>query len=230
ADLILRADPVELLHQIENRTEHRVEPGGDDSFARAWLAAESEERTAIESGWTGQDAGAVHAALARSYADGELVYTASSLPIRDQEVALPTLATDVHFMSNRGANGIDGLLASGLGSAGATGRPVTVITGDLGFFHDVASLALARGLQTPVRIVVLDNGGGGIFSRLPQKTAIGPVEFEALFGTPSGLSVEAAAKLYGLPYHRVDELDASGEWPGVPTPNGAIVLHVPVAG
>lgn len=245
ADLILRADPADLLHQIEIRSAQRVEPGGDDSFARAWLAAEREERKRIEEGWnlqegeagSGQEravapaSGAVHAAIARSYSDGEIVYTASSLPIRDQEEAVPSLPADVHFIANRGANGIDGLLGSGLGAGRATGRPVTVITGDLGFFHDVSSLALARAVDTPVRVVVLDNGGGGIFSRLPQKEALDPVGFEALFETPSGLSVEAAADLYRLPYHRAEGIDAVKALLGKPGPKqaGTAVYHVPVS-
>ncbi len=242
ADLILRTDPAVLLHQIENRTENRIEPGGDGSFAQAWLTAESELREEIESGWPREDrpvgtdpaplpAGAVHAALARRYADGEIVYTASSLPIRDQEEAIPRLPADVHFMANRGANGIDGLLASGLGAAHGTERPVTVITGDLGFFHDASSLALARDVSGPVRIVVLDNGGGGIFGRLPQKSTMAPAEFEALMSTPSGLSVEAAAELYGVAYFSFDDLGQLTSYLAEPRrARGIEILHVPVAG
>ena len=58
-----------------------------------------------------------HAALARLYADGDLVYTASSMPIRDQEAFVPSAATQVRFLCNRGANGIDGLISSGIGAA-----------------------------------------------------------------------------------------------------------------
>lgn len=235
ADLILRVDPAALLHQIENRAEHRVEPSGDDSFARAWADAEAEERAAIEAEWAEPDpegrgrpvAGEVHAALARGYVDGEVVYTASSLPIRDQEEALPSLPTDVRFIANRGANGIDGLLASGLGAAHATGRPVTIVTGDLGFFHDLSSLALAARIEASARIVVLDNHGGGIFSRLPQKVVLPPAEFEALFNTPADLPVDQAAGLYGLPYRRVEGLDELSP-PEGERPDGVAVLHVPI--
>ena len=58
----------------------------------------------------------------RLYADGDLVYTASSMPIRDQEAFLDG-ATQVLFLANRGANGIDGLVSSGIGAAAASGRP-----------------------------------------------------------------------------------------------------------
>ena len=232
ADLIVRCDPSILLHQIENTAEQRIDGPAGNGFWNRWFDAEREERRAIEEGWAaaqGLAAGAVHARLAGMQADGSLVYTASSLAIRDQEESVPALDADVTFLANRGANGIDGLLASGLGAAWATGRPTTVITGDLGFFHDVSSLALARDLEVPVRIVVLNNEGGAIFERLPQRRSMDPDEFEALMRTPSGLSVERAAALYGLPWHLAGDLDsltAAFEGGG----DSVSVIEVPVAG
>ena len=128
-----------------------------------------------------------HAALARLYADGDLVYTASSMPIRDQEAFVPSAATQVRFLCNRGANGIDGLISSGIGAAAASGRPTWIVTGDLGLHHDMNGLAALRHASAPVRIVVLNNDGGGIFEFLPQAEQLDRDEFEALLGTPLGL-------------------------------------------
>ncbi|MCB0831204.1 MAG: 2-succinyl-5-enolpyruvyl-6-hydroxy-3-cyclohexene-1-carboxylic-acid synthase [Solirubrobacterales bacterium] len=211
ADLIVRCDVAALLHQIENTAEQRVEGPAGNRFWNAWMEAEKRERREIESSWTREgklDAGEVHARLAGLQSDGGLIYTASSLAIRDQEESIPALDADVRFLANRGANGIDGLLASGLGAARATGGDTTIITGDLGFFHDVGSLALARNVEGRVRIVVLNNEGGGIFERLPQREEMDADEFEALMRTPAGLEVEKAATLYGLPFHRAPDLDA----------------------
>ena len=44
-----------------------------------------------------------------------------------------------------------------------------------------------------LRIVVVDNDGGGIFSFLPQATALASDRFEQLFGTPLGVDVLAIA-------------------------------------
>jgi 2-succinyl-5-enolpyruvyl-6-hydroxy-3-cyclohexene-1-carboxylate synthase len=63
-----------------------------------------------------------------------------------------------------------------------------------------------REVTTPVRIVVIDNGGGGIFHFLPQEGALGREEFEALLGTPRGVSVARAAALFELPHQRIDAL------------------------
>lgn len=222
ADLIVRADPQAVLHMLESR----IEPRPGNSFVKAWLEADRIETAAIESAepMTGISAIAAHRALADLHADGEIVYTASSMAIRDQESSLPTSETDLLFLANRGANGIDGLLASGIGAAAATGRPTTVITGDLGFQHDLGSLALARDSKASVRIVVLNNGGGAIFSRLPQKAAMEPAEFDALMTTPSDLSIRAAAALFDLPYFRVSSLDELPEALAA----GTAIIEIPV--
>ena len=102
---------------------------------------------------------------------------------------MPPSEADVTFLCNRGANGIDGLISSGIGAAHASGRPTTIVTGDLGLLHDLGGLAALRDVSTPVRIVVIDNDGGGIFGFLPQAEALGGEEFEALLGTPRGVDV-----------------------------------------
>ena len=128
------------------------------------------------------------------------------MPIRDQEAFLAAGPEDVLFLCNRGANGIDGLLSSGIGAARASGRPATIVTGDLGLLHDVGGLAAMREVETPVRIVVIDNDGGGIFHFLPQAEALDGAEFEALLGTPRGVDVGAAAGLFGLSHRPVGSL------------------------
>jgi len=204
AAAILRADPTELAAGWATRLE-----GEARSAPQAWLDAEQAARSAIEAalGQEGQiTEPALHLALGRAHTEGDLVYTASSMPIRDQEAFLPNEPTDVHFLCNRGANGIDGLLSSGIGAAHASGRPTTIVSGDLGFLHDLGGLAALREVSTPVRIVVINNDGGGIFGFLPQAEALGESEYEALLGTPRGVNVAKAADLFGLSYFEVNSL------------------------
>jgi 2-succinyl-5-enolpyruvyl-6-hydroxy-3-cyclohexene-1-carboxylate synthase len=145
----------------------------------------------------------VHAALGRAYAEGDVVYTASSMPIRDQEGFLATAPAGVLFLANRGANGIDGVVSSGIGAAVATGRPTWIVLGDLALHHDTNGLAALRHAESPVRLVVLNNDGGGIFEFLPQADEVKREEFEAIFGTPLGLDLAAVAALHSLDYVRV---------------------------
>ena len=202
AAALLRADPTELAAGWAARL------GEDRPPPAMWPEAERAARGAIEAELRGGvSEPALQLALGGTYGDGDLVYTASSMPIRDQEAFLPPSEADVLFLSNRGANGIDGLVSSGIGAAEASGRPTTIVTGDLGLLHDLGGLAALRNVAIPVRIVVIDNDGGGIFHFLPQESALGGEEFEALLGTPRGVEVAKAAALFDLPHHRVDSLD-----------------------
>ncbi len=204
AAAVLRADPTELASGWAARLER--EPRGEPA---AWLAAEAAALEAILEALAGDGAitePALHLALGRSHRDGDLVYTASSMPIRDQEAFMAPTATDALFLCNRGANGIDGLLSSAIGAAHASGRPTTVVTGELGLLHDLGGLAALRETEVPVRIVVIDNAGGGIFHFLPQQSLLAEDEFEALFGTPRGVDVAKAAALFDLPHTRLGSL------------------------
>jgi 2-succinyl-5-enolpyruvyl-6-hydroxy-3-cyclohexene-1-carboxylate synthase len=200
AAAILRADPTELAAGWATRLEKEERPA-----PHRWLEAESAAREALESALVGDEVSepALHHALGLAHNDGDLVYTASSMPIRDQEAFLPAGEADVTFLCNRGANGIDGLISSGIGAAHASGRPTTIVTGDLGLLHDIGGLAALRDVSTPVRIVVIDNDGGGIFGFLPQADALEGDEFEALLGTPRGIDAAKAAQLFDLPHHRL---------------------------
>jgi 2-succinyl-5-enolpyruvyl-6-hydroxy-3-cyclohexene-1-carboxylate synthase len=203
AAAILRADPTELAAGWATRLEKEERPA-----PQRWLDAESTAREALDSALAGNAISepALHHVLGRAHRDGDLVYTASSMPIRDQEAFLPPGEADVTFLCNRGANGIDGLISSGIGAAHASGRPTTIITGDLGLLHDIGGLAALRDVSTPVRIVVIDNNGGGIFGFLPQAEALGDEEFEGLLGTPKGLDVAKAAQLFDHFHQRLESL------------------------
>lgn len=203
AAAILRADPTELAAGWAARLEKEERPEPS-----TWLAAERAARAALNAEIESEELSepALHLALGRAHRDGDLVYTASSMPIRDQEAFLEPEQVDALFLCNRGANGIDGLLSSGIGAAQASGRPTTIVSGDLGLLHDLGGLAALREVETPVRIVVVDNDGGGIFHFLPQQAALGAEEFEAVLGTPRGVSVAGAAALFDLPHRRLESL------------------------
>jgi 2-succinyl-5-enolpyruvyl-6-hydroxy-3-cyclohexene-1-carboxylate synthase len=202
---VVRADPGAFAGALAERLTPRSEEGWTGAWtgaARAASEAVSVEMSAIveptEPG--------LQAALGLALEDGDLVYTASSMPIRDQEAFLPPGDADVLFLCNRGANGIDGLVSSGIGSAHASGRPTVIVTGDLGLLHDIGALAALRDVSTPVRIVVVNNDGGGIFRFLPQDEAMPEEEFEALLGTPRGVDARRAADLFDLEHRKLEDL------------------------
>jgi 2-succinyl-5-enolpyruvyl-6-hydroxy-3-cyclohexene-1-carboxylate synthase len=187
-----------------------LDPSRGDDWAGGWIAADravgaahAEELDRIQE----LSEPGLHAALGAAHADGDLVYTASSMPIRDQEEFVAAGPASVRFLCNRGANGIDGLLSSGIGAARASGRPTTIVLGDLGLVHDMGGLLALRHVEAPVRIVVIDNAGGGIFHFLPQAEALAEDEFEALLGTPSGVEPRQVASLFGIEHREIASLE-----------------------
>jgi 2-succinyl-5-enolpyruvyl-6-hydroxy-3-cyclohexene-1-carboxylate synthase len=133
---------------------------------------------------------------------GANLFVSSSMPIRDVDAFAPAGSVPLRVLSNRGANGIDGIVSSALGVAVASGRPTVLLTGDLAFLHDVGGLLTAHRHRLSLTVVVVNNDGGGIFSFLPIANAT--EHFEPLFGTPHGVELSHAAALYGAVFHRPD--------------------------
>ncbi len=136
-------------------------------------------------------------ALSRDLEEGQGLWLASSSSIRLMAKHSAIDGPWVHVGSNRGASGIDGTIASAAGFAYGLRRPVTCLLGDLAFLHDVSSLPLINKVPYPVRLVVLDDNGGGIFDQLP--VAKESDLFERYFRTPHNLSIKKIAEGYGVP-------------------------------
>jgi 2-succinyl-5-enolpyruvyl-6-hydroxy-3-cyclohexene-1-carboxylate synthase len=95
-------------------------------------------------------------------------------------------------------NGIDGTLSTALGAAAAARTPLLALVGDLALLHDWHAVLLAQRLRgTPVAVVVIDNGGGGIFEFLPVAQELDRGRFEQLFATPQGVDLELALQGFG---------------------------------
>lgn len=105
--------------------------------------------------------------------------------------------------SNRGASGIDGLVATATGVQRAINQPMLIMLGDTSLLYDLNSLALVRQTRCPLVIVVCNNDGGAIFDLLP----VPEMKREALYQMPHGMSFEFAAKQFGLDYLCPETLD-----------------------
>jgi 2-succinyl-5-enolpyruvyl-6-hydroxy-3-cyclohexene-1-carboxylate synthase len=203
---VVRGDPAGLLAALAGRLP---EPAAPPAWRGAWEEAGAAAARALTSRLAEPPLheGHVVRALAAALPPEARVVIGSSMPIRDADTFWPAAEPGQRFLANRGASGIDGLVSTGLGAAAAAPDvPTVLLLGDLSLYHDMNGLWAARRHSLRAVIVVLDNDGGGIFSFLPQ--AQHPDVFEELFGTPLGLRLEDAARLYGLGYH--DAADAAG--------------------
>jgi 2-succinyl-5-enolpyruvyl-6-hydroxy-3-cyclohexene-1-carboxylate synthase len=200
---MVRSDPGVAARALSERLS-RLRPGAatvaGSPFASAWLEVERQVREAVDgrlAALDGLSEPGVWGALGGALRDGDSVFAASSMPVRDLEAFLRPGPEGVRFASNRGANGIDGLVSTSAGLAAGSGSRTWAVLGDLALFHDLGGLAAVRHAPE-LRLIVIDNSGGGIFHFLPQAEALGEAEFEALLGTPSGLQPQDAAALFGL--------------------------------
>ena len=126
------------------------------------------------------------------------LFLSNSMPIRDMNNYADFKGSVIFVNGNRGASGIDGIIASAAGYARGLKAPVTLMIGDLAALHDLNSLSMLRDLPVPLIIVVLNNGGGGIFSFLP--IAEFKEGFEKYWGTPHSYTMAAAASMFELNY------------------------------
>ncbi|MFZ7944998.1 MULTISPECIES: 2-succinyl-5-enolpyruvyl-6-hydroxy-3-cyclohexene-1-carboxylic-acid synthase [Bacillaceae] len=131
--------------------------------------------------------------LADMLPEGSTLFVGNSMPIRDIDSFFLNNNKSIKVMANRGANGIDGTVSTALGAA-LYSKSLYLILGDLTFFHDLNGLIAAKLYQLDIKIILVNNNGGGIFSFLPQ--AEHPKNFELLFGTPLNLEFEHAVRMF----------------------------------
>ena len=138
------------------------------------------------------------------------VMVAASWPVRHIEAYAPS-REGVRTFGNRGANGIDGLIATAWGVACGSTSPTYLLIGDIAFLHDIGGLNVAEGQPRPdLTIVVLDNDGSGIFSQLEQGAPAYARHYEEVFGTPHGRDLWVIAEALGVPAKRVTTRDELG--------------------
>ncbi|XLS27598.1 2-succinyl-5-enolpyruvyl-6-hydroxy-3-cyclohexene-1-carboxylic-acid synthase [Flavobacteriaceae bacterium M23B6Z8] len=107
------------------------------------------------------------------------------------------LNRSLQVFCNRGTSGIDGSTSTAIGAANASEMPSFLITGDLSFFYDSNAL-WNEYIPNNFKIVVINNGGGGIFRILPgPKTSH---KFHRYFETRHDLNASDLCKMYGLKY------------------------------
>ncbi len=210
AAIAVVADPARWCRTVAATAPAPARP----AWLQAWSDAEGGAQLAIDAVLGRHprltEPGAARA-LSAGLARGATLVVSSSMPVRDLEwYAAPRAGLQV--LANRGANGIDGVVSTAAGAAIGTGGPTALLVGDLAFLYDVNGLLGLADIELELTIVVVDNGGGGIFSFLPQAELVAPERFELLFATPQGIDIATVAGAYGIgatPIDHAEELRAA---------------------
>lgn len=137
---------------------------------------------------------------------GSLVFLGNSMPIREWNLAGSYEGRDLRCFASRGANGIDGQLSTFLGLS-ANETESWGLFGDLTILYDMSAPWVLDQLESGKRrIVVINNGGGRIFSRLPHLADL-PEENKRVTENHHQISFEHWAAMWGLGYQRLSDAD-----------------------
>ena len=190
---------LELLPRIRERGSWLDDLGSFDHLALD--LAEKELATSAQ-----LSEGSVARSVAQALPNGALLVVGNSLPIRQLDT-WGLRRGGVGVVSQRGASGIDGLVAGSAGSALAHGGPTLLLLGDVSFLHDLSGLESVLQVSTPLVLVVVQNRGGRIFEQLPvaRHPEVPSAQLSHWF-TPHEGDFEGAARLHGLPFYRTDSL------------------------
>jgi len=221
AETLMHADPVKTCDALASAVEARGMER-DTGWVGRWRAADELVARALAEAPEGFEARA-YAGIEAALPDDALVWVSSSMPIRYVESYFPSSAKPIRFLSNRGANGIDGVVASAAGAARASGRPTFVLIGEVALLHDVGGLLAATRAGIELTIVCVNNGGGGIFDFLPVAEHADRAAYEEHVATPPSIDLAALAALAGIPHVRASapaELTAA-------VANGPALIELP---
>jgi len=186
------ADPAATLVALADRVRAPAEPAWLDG----WRAADRRAAAAIAAALGDElNEPRVAAELGVRLPAEATLFVASSMPVRDVETFFPARTDPPRVLSNRGANGIDGTVASAFGAAAATAGSTVLLVGDVALAYDLTALGAGARLGLELTIVAINNDGGGIFHFLPVASQVDV--FEEHVATPHGLDLAAAAALYG---------------------------------
>jgi 2-succinyl-5-enolpyruvyl-6-hydroxy-3-cyclohexene-1-carboxylate synthase len=147
------------------------------------------------------------------------------MPIRDIDRFGKPSSKQLTLIGNRGASGIDGVISTALGAASSTTDQVTLLIGDVAYYHDLSGLLALNKFNLKLIIIEINNNGGGIFYRLPISKHDPP--FTSGFRTPHDLDLSHSSNLYGFDFTRVSTIkDFNLEYESALNQNKSCVIEV----
>ncbi|GAB4488911.1 MAG: 2-succinyl-5-enolpyruvyl-6-hydroxy-3-cyclohexene-1-carboxylic-acid synthase [Raineya sp.] len=194
---VLPISPEKGLEYYLSYTRKKIQK---DEYFKLWLAEELKAEKFLQTFFEKQEIfsefGAMQTVM-QQLPEGSLLHLANSMPVRYANYLSLPPEKNIEVFANRGTSGIDGSNSTALGSALATEKIVTLITGDMAFLYD-RNAFWHNHLPPNLRVVVLNNFGGGIFRLLPESGKL--PELETFFETKQNSTAQQVAQEFGLGY------------------------------
>ena len=130
------------------------------------------------------------------------LHIGNSSPIRYSNLFKPNSSINVYC--NRGTSGIDGMSSTAIGTALMSKKTTTIISGDIAFVYD-SNAFWSKHVPNSMRIIVINNGGGGIFRIIPGPDTT--EELEEYFEMGHKRNMKELAKAFGLMYLSCSDMD-----------------------
>ncbi len=204
---VVRMAPTRFFQELAARLSAQGEGREDVGYGPAWRGLEAEARQRAQGFLAGAPFSEFQAVERVLWAlpRGSHLQLGNSMPVRYANLIgrLPGMGFR-RVDANRGVSGIDGTVSTAVGAAlacQAAGTITTLLVGDLAFFYDRNGLWHDQ-LPANLRIVLLNNHGGGIFRMIPGPSQLTPAETERYFVTPQPLTARRTAEDHGCDYVR----------------------------
>lgn len=204
---IIDAKPSRVLHALAVEMKKNLKNAGEDikDYSRKWselrAAASVAKHAFVDSlGWC--ELTMFRHLMETVNGKGLNLFLSNGTTVRYAQLFG---ADNVHSSySNRGVSGIDGCTSTAIGCAKAYKGITLLVTGDMSASYDLGGLALPDIPET-MRILVVDNNGGGIFRFIRQTNGL--EEREQYFCAPPKLPLRSLAEGYGWDYIEADDME-----------------------
>ncbi len=224
---LIHMAPATFLDELAKRVSVSAAASTHCDYAQNWRALHTQARQSLFRLLNNEPFGEFRAVqlVLNALPGGGLLQLGNSMPIRYANFAgISPEHAPFQVNANRGTSGIDGCVSTAVGAASTTLALTTLIVGDLAFFYDRNGL-WQRALPPNLRIVLLNNHGGGIFDIIDGPNRLDADTRTTYFLTPQPLSARRTALDHGLRYHyAAHEEDLLAALPAFFAQSGAAAL------
>jgi 2-succinyl-5-enolpyruvyl-6-hydroxy-3-cyclohexene-1-carboxylate synthase len=191
ADKLIRSDESEFVKVIYDNTSINKASGFSEKYSTLDKIVENEKEKYFQESKIKIEPNLIKIITELLPQDSNL-FISNSMPVRDFDFFASKNNRNISIYTNRGASGIDGIISTAAGIAQSSTKETYLIIGDLAFYHDTNGLQILTQNKIPLKIFLINNGGGRIFNLLP--IANEKINFDKYFRTELKIDFKSLVK------------------------------------